>query len=47
MGVGTDNDDQGEIYWKLLLGLGADFRQLPRNGKDWNDDLNKAFLIVS
>ena len=39
VGVGTDNDDQGEVYWKLLLALGADFRQLPRGGKDWNDDL--------
>lgn len=45
VGVGTDNDDQGEVYWKLLLALGADFRQLPRGGKDWNDDLTYSLSI--
>lgn len=38
-GVGTDNDDQGKVYWKLLLALGADSRQFPESGKDWNNEL--------
>ena len=47
VGVGTDNDSQGEVYRKILLALGANFCQLPRAGKDWNDDLSLSVFSQS
>ena len=43
VGVGTDNDYQGEIYRKQILNLGSDFFLIPEVGKDWNEELNLSY----